>query len=591
MNDSARNRAGGWSAPAGRRWVLIRRSVQLILLGTTLALFAITRTGADFATPGLANLLFYLDPLVAICALVAGSVSLAVMLSAVLGVLISVLFGRAFCGWLCPLGTMLDVTRRLTAPFTRKIHARTNTAKNVFARTLSRGRYAVLLIVAIGLIAGLPLLGVVEPFSILVRGLTPVAHAGGRLADSLGGGAHTRGPNRPFDEAGIHFIGAPVRPVEDLAPELAWLSGLILLAVLTAEVLQPRFWCRNLCPTGAFVGLLSRWSLLRRIPSGTCGACRVCVEVCKVGAFDRHNRLLSANCTLCMSCVAPCPASVIRFAPCRGPSCPPVPEAPADPEGGRARIAGYRGHSCPRVGAQAAGRNARGTEELETLDFSRRAFLISGAAGIAAPLLAGAHGRGLLRSPPTSDPWRLRPPGVAALGEDCFLTACVRCGECVKVCPTGTLQLAGLKDGLNGLFAPRLHPRRGPCEFGCSACATVCPTGAIPKLPLPVKQRTPVGVAVHDHARCLPWAKGGECRVCREHCPVAGKAIKLKLGRAADGGAVLLPFVDENLCIGCGTCEFVCPVEGDAGIRVVARESAGAMRAILQPGRSGVGWS
>lgn len=522
----------------GTAWVRARRITQLTALGLALALFLATRTTDGFAVHRATELIFLLDPLVALSALLAGSVVLAALAGLLFAVALALLAGRSFCGWLCPLGTSLDLVRRLLAPLTRALHRRTNRQT-----TWSRARYGVLLAVALATLCGLPLLGVVEPFSILTRGWTALAHEAGRLAgrvERTEPAGHPT-PNRPLEEAGIHFIQAPVRPADHAAPALAWTSALVLLAVLALEAVQPRFWCRNLCPSGAFIGLLARWSLIRRIPRGTCDTCVTCVDVCQVGAFDAGHNLLAANCTLCMSCLSPCPASIIRFA--------------------------------PRPGAR------------EQVDWSRRAFLASGAAGLLAPALAP-----LIPPAAAAAAHRLRPPGVAPLGEQRFLTACVRCGECAKVCPTSGLQLAGLEDGLPGLFAPRLVPRRGPCEYDCQACAEVCPSGAIPAVVLMQKQRTPIGLAVHDHGRCLPWATGGECRACQEHCPAPGKAIQLRLGRAADGGAVMLPYVNAARCIGCGTCEFVCPVVGVSGIRVFTREAAPAGRRALQPTRPGVGW-
>ena len=124
------------------------------------------------------------------------------------------------------------------------------------------------------------------------------------------------------------------------------------------------------------------------------------------------------------------------------------------------------------------------------------------------------------------NPELIRPPG--SLEEKRFLDRCVRCGECLKVCPLNALQPIGLESGWGGIFTPRLIPRIGYCEFNCTLCGQVCPTGAIEQLDLPRKQKTVIGLAYFDKNRCLPYARGVPCIVCEEHCPTPDKAIKFR---------------------------------------------------------------
>lgn len=180
--------------------------------------------------------------------------------------------------------------------------------------------------------------------------------------------------------------------------------------------------------------------------------------------------------------------------------------------------------------------------------------------------------------PKQTDPYLLRPPGAA--GEKKFLDLCVRCGECMKVCPTGVLQPAVLESGVEGLFSPRLVPRlvfeQTFCEYACTLCGQVCPTGAIPQLTEAAKHSRPPGKAYFDHARCLPWAKQTPCIRCEEMCPTPEKAIKILHAftvQDAEGVEleIQLPYVDRDLCVGCGICESNCPVEplaGPAAVRV-----------------------
>jgi MauM/NapG family ferredoxin protein len=170
----------------------------------------------------------------------------------------------------------------------------------------------------------------------------------------------------------------------------------------------------------------------------------------------------------------------------------------------------------------------------------------------------------------TPDAQLIRPPGVA--DEADFLSRCLRCSQCMKVCPTAGLQPAGLEAGLEAVWTPRLVPRLGDCDYGCNACGQVCPSHAIPALELPAKRQAVLGVAVIDHDRCLPWAEGVPCIVCEEMCPTPRKAIRLEEVDVSDtqGQPVTVqrPIVMPDLCIGCGTCEYQCPRTGPAAIRV-----------------------
>ncbi len=177
--------------------------------------------------------------------------------------------------------------------------------------------------------------------------------------------------------------------------------------------------------------------------------------------------------------------------------------------------------------------------------------------------------------PAAVDPYLLRPPGAA--DEKTFLDLCIRCGECLKVCPTNVLQPAVLEAGVEGIFSPHLVPRfifeQSNCEYTCTLCGQVCPTGAIPRLTEEEKHRHPTGKAYFDHARCLPWAEKTPCIRCEEMCPAPEKAIKIRntlMVKGKDGQEVEIqqPYVDRDLCVGCGICESNCTIDGPSAIRV-----------------------
>jgi ferredoxin len=128
----------------------------------------------------------------------------------------------------------------------------------------------------------------------------------------------------------------------------------------------------------------------------------------------------------------------------------------------------------------------------------------------------------------------IRPPG--ALDEERFLQRCIRCGQCMKVCPTNVIQPGGIQGGLETLWTPMLNNRIGTsgCQLHCIACGSVCPTAAIRPISLDEKlgrgkftSSGPIrlGTAFVDRGRCLPWAMDRPCIVCQENCPVSPKAI------------------------------------------------------------------
>lgn len=212
--------------------------------------------------------------------------------------------------------------------------------------------------------------------------------------------------------------------------------------------------------------------------------------------------------------------------------------------------------------------------EEDRLDLSRRAVILSGLAGLGTELLLCVN---LPASKSVFNPALIRPPG--ALAEDEFVERCIRCGECMKVCPTSAVQPASLEAGLEGVWTPVLNMSLGYCDYECNLCSQVCPTHAIRQIEVPEKQKIKIGVAFIDRNRCLPWSYSRNCIVCEEHCPTPKKAIWLEEVRvrnpAGEEIIVKQPHIDPELCIGCGICEAKCPVRAPAAVHVT---SAGETR-------------
>ena len=146
----------------------------------------------------------------------------------------------------------------------------------------------------------------------------------------------------------------------------------------------------------------------------------------------------------------------------------------------------------------------------------------------------------------------------------------------MRLCPTNVIQPAGLEYGLENLWTPVMNNRVGTsgCQLDCVACGYICPTATIRPLTLAEKlgkgdfsSKGPlkIGTAFIDRSKCLPWAFGKPCLVCQENCPVSPKAIYTQPNNET---TLLLPYVNPQLCIGCGICQHECPV-GSKGAIIV----------------------
>ena len=177
-----------------------------------------------------------------------------------------------------------------------------------------------------------------------------------------------------------------------------------------------------------------------------------------------------------------------------------------------------------------------------------------------------------------ASPLLIRPPG--SLAEDDFTARCIRCGQCMRVCPNNALHPTLMEAGAEGIWTPILIAKIGYCEPSCTLCGQVCPTGAIQELTHKDKvgdKSTPpnrIGTAFVDRGRCLPWAMATPCIVCEEWCPTSPKAVYLEevivTNREGKEVAVKRPYVDAALCTGCGACEFACPVSDDKAIYITS---------------------
>lgn len=183
---------------------------------------------------------------------------------------------------------------------------------------------------------------------------------------------------------------------------------------------------------------------------------------------------------------------------------------------------------------------------------ARRVFLAV-AAGLGCSLAAQKIGQA------RSDGAPLRPPG--AIPEAEFTGLCMRCGNCIRACPSRILHPDTGQSGVLGFLSPVVRYETNYCNEECNACTSVCPSGALQRLNLEQKNRYVIGKASVDTSLCL-WGVS-ECHACVGSCPY--KAIEVRWYEEAYES---YPGVDPAKCNGCGACEAVCPTGDLKAVKV-----------------------
>ncbi|MGD0821946.1 MAG: 4Fe-4S binding protein [Desulfomonilia bacterium] len=475
-----------------------------------------------FLLPIPVDLFLKMDPLMVVTTIFMTRGFIATLLPGAVIIGLTIIFGRFFCSMVCPLGTSIDVSDNLFR--VSKVSVKANAAPG---KKLKLIKYLGLCFILAAALIGVSLTAFGAPIPIVTRFyglliypiLTLIADAGFTIFRPIAD---------KFGITSLAYAGLP-----NPGYTLQWLILALPVGIFALSLKTPRFWCRYLCPAGAILALLSlRPLLIRRRVSDQCTSCGLCRRECPMDAIAEDPHATdSSECIICRRCSRVCPEKAVRFA----------------------------------VG--------KGAFAQQAIRFSalRRMIILSALAGLGTALISriGLKGGSCEGGPGRiMDPALIRPPG--AVSECSFLDRCVGCGECMKTCPTNTLQPAGLAAGLAGFFSPVMVPRKGPCDPTCNACGHVCPTEAIRPLILEEKRQAKVGNASITHQKCIAWEFGKPCLVCAEVCPYG--AISLE---RVSGVPVAVPVVQENRCSGCGFCEYYCPVQARAAIVV---EPMGALR-------------
>ncbi|NVM21150.1 MAG: 4Fe-4S binding protein [Desulfobacterales bacterium] len=492
----------------------------------------------DFRLDWPVTFFFQLDPLVWLSGLLSAHRMIQGFWWALGLLVLTLFFGRIFCGFICPLGTVHHLAGMVKPSLKgdRMIMANQKTSGH-------RIKYFILIAVFVGAVMGLNLAGLMDPISLLFRSLAlavlPAVGTGIKEIFDQMAASDVKVMN--FLSYAAEAVVSPVFGHGYPAYKTGWFIGLIFLVILFLNRIRPRFWCRILCPLGALLGIFSRFSILRlEKDDAKCADCKSCSMSCQGAASPMPGRTWeNAECLLCFNCFDSCPEGALSF-----------------------RLRWSPGlNNWPEMGP----------------DMGRRALLAGLGAGISLPLLTKLDGH----IHHVSDPRLIRPPG--ALAEKNFLQLCQRCGVCMKVCPTNAINPTLAEAGMAGFWTPHLVMGQGYCEHTCTLCGSVCPTGAIREISVSEKIQRPIriGSVYLDRGRCLPWSGNGACIVCQEHCPTSPKAIYLRkqvvVGPDQSLKPVQLPYMDLKRCTGCGICENKCPIRGRPAIRIIA---AGESRSV-----------
>jgi ferredoxin len=442
--------------------------------------------------------------------------SLVVLSSASFGcffvLVITVFFGRVYCSTFCPLGILQDVVIRLAKRINRRRRFRYK-EQHYFLH------YSLFLLTAVLAICGsVFLLNLFEPFSNYGRILSNLISPFVVLANNVLGYV--------LGLFGFMFLfQIPILHISFVSV-LASLSIFALVVYLSYN--HGRLFCNLLCPAGAFLGLLSRVSIFKIvIDNNNCKECGLCERVCKANCIQSSLKEIDfAACIGCFNCLKACPT--------RGMS--------------------YKGRWTKVTPKEANS----GRRKVLKLSIVPALGLLVPEIGIDSTTGSRNNGFNENRKHPIS------PPGSLGVGR--FSTLCTACHLCISSCPTQVLLPSFLEYGFTGVFQPKMNYDLSYCNFDCILCSQVCPTGAILPLDISSKKEVQIGKVQFIKDDCIVVSKKKDCGACSEHCPT--KAVKM----IPYEKKLMIPEVDNEVCVGCGACEHACPVQPSKAIYVSANQ-------------------
>ncbi|MCX8093623.1 MAG: 4Fe-4S dicluster domain-containing protein [Candidatus Goldbacteria bacterium] len=411
-------------------------------------------------------------------------------------------FGRVYCSTLCPFGTLQDIFIFLKYKFLKRKSFEKQKNYKVF-------RYIFISILFIAFFLGnITFLSIFEPYSnfgrIANEIIKPVAYFFNNLMSDI---------LQNFD---VYFI----KKVEthSFYAHSFFYAFAVLISVGILAFFKGRFFCNTLCPAGAILGLISKYSIFKiNISEKKCNSCGLCVGVCKAGCIEPLSKKIDYElCINCFNCIDACAKDGLKY--------------------------------------------FYGAKDEKT-DETKRDFLNKTITGFFIFLLTTSPAKLFANSIliKKKNPIIL-PPGAQNINN--FNRKCISCHLCVSACPTKVLTPTTYEYGLKNFLQPKMNYLQSYCLYDCNKCSQVCPTGAIKFISVEEKKKIQIGVAKFEMKNCVVYENETDCGMCNEYCPT--KAVILKPYKNGLG----IPYIREHICIGCGACEFVCPAKPNKAIYV-----------------------
>lgn len=437
------------------------------------------------------------------------------LIAFVLILILTLLFGRVYCSFLCPLGIYQDVVTRVSNLFKPK-----KKRKNRYIKSYNALRYTILGIVFVSLILGITYpLALLDPYSnwgrIVAQIFNPVIQFITNLLSNLFPGK-------------FYF-----KPYIDITALSLIYSLLIFLTVTLMAALKGRLFCNTICPVGSLFGLISKTSLYKvRIDKDRCKGCNLCVSKCKGGCIDVETKSVDeSRCVACLNCMNECSFGAIEY-----------------------KMAWGKSREKVRIQEIDLSEDDPGKVENWVENRGRREALATiGALGATVAV------RGFSRKDAPTQETHISgivPPGGESIIH--LKSHCTGCHACIAACPNKIIKPALLEYGLTGFMLPVIKYNSHFCAYDCNECTKVCPNGALKKLTLEEKKVTQIGRVRFRPKNCIIAIEGTSCGACDEHCPT--KAISM----SATMHGKPFPSVNPEICIGCGGCEYICPTSPKA---------------------------